>query len=563
MESGKWIVENEETVKRKHSAVTPIFHFPFSTFHYAKRRRFFMQAQAQPLAIELRGLTKTFGKVIANQDISLTLREGEILSLLGENGSGKTTLMNMLSGIYRPDSGAIFIHGRRRDIRSPIDAFKQGIGMIHQHFKLVDVLTVAENIVLGTPAEKGLNRAALTRKIADLSLRYGLMIDPDRKIYELSVSEKQTVEIMKVLYRDARILILDEPTAVLTPQEIDRLFVILRRMREQGCAIILITHKLHEVMEVSDRITVLRKGTVVATVDRAQITQDALVEMMVGAAVDLSLKRPEPEPDAPVLLKVENLCVQGAEGELKLNDVSFDIRAGEILGVAGVAGSGQKELCEKLAGLLTAKGGRVTVMDIDNNLEEVDITHAHPRRIIGQRVSMSFIPEDRLGMGLVPSMNIADNMLLKTYHHEPGPFLRRKPAREQAEKLIERLSIATPSALTPVRRLSGGNVQKVLIGRELLSKPKVLITAYPVRGLDIHSSYAIYKMINRQKKSGAAVLFIGEDLDVLLGICDRVMVLCGGKVMDIVDARAATKHQLGALMAGSKTVDHQKEEALA
>ncbi|MCL2810650.1 MAG: ABC transporter ATP-binding protein [Clostridia bacterium] len=517
----------------------------------------------QPLAIDLRGLTKTFGKVIANQDISLTLREGEILSLLGENGSGKTTLMNMLSGIYRPDSGAIFIHGQRRDIRSPIDAFKLGIGMIHQHFKLVDVLTVAENIVLGTPAEKGMSRAAITRKIADLSLRYGLMVDPNRKIYELSVSEKQTVEIMKVLYRNARILILDEPTAVLTPQEIDRLFQILRRMREQGNAIILITHKLHEVMEVSDRITVLRKGLVVDTVERANITSDALVEMMVGAAVDLSLKRPEPEPDAPVLLKVENLCVRGAEGELKLNDVSFDIRAGELLGVAGVAGSGQKELCEKLAGLLPAKSGCVKVIDIDNNMNEVDITHAHPRKIIGQRVSMSFIPEDRLGMGLVPSMSIADNMLLKTYHHEPGPLVRRKPAREQAEKLIERLSIATPSALTPVRRLSGGNVQKVLIGRELLSKPKVLITAYPVRGLDIHSSYAIYKMINKQKKNGAAVLFIGEDLDVLLGMCDRVMVLCGGKVMDIVDARTATKHQLGALMAGSIISDSKKGEALA
>ena len=509
-----------------------------------------MQANAafrpeRPLAIELRGLTKTFGKVIANRDINLTLRQGEILSLLGENGSGKTTLMNMLSGIYRPDGGSIFVHGQRREVRSPIGAFRLGIGMIHQHFKLVDVLTVAENIVLGTRAEKALNRAAIADKIAGLSQRYGLVIDPGRKIYDLSVSEKQTVEIMKVLYRGARILILDEPTAVLTPQEIDRLFDILRRMREQGCAIILITHKLGEVMEVSDRITVLRRGEVVDTVERTRVTREDLVEMMVGAAVDLSLKRPDPAPAAPALLKVTDLRVLGTEGELKLNGVSFEVYAGEVLGVAGVAGSGQKELCEKLAGLLPAESGRVEAMG-------ADITSAAPREISRLNVSMSFIPEDRLGMGLVPSMHIADNMLLKSYYLARGPFVRRKPARKLAMELAARLSIETPSIYTPVRRLSGGNVQKVLIGRELTSDPRVLITAYPVRGLDIRSSFAIYDLINEQKRKNAAVLFIGEDLDVLLGMCDRVMVLCGGRVTGIVDARTATKRQIGALMAGGE-----------
>ncbi len=499
----------------------------------------------QPLAIELRGLTKTFGKVTANKDISLTLRQGEILSLLGENGSGKTTLMNMLSGIYRPDSGQIFINGARRDIRSPIDAFRLGIGMIHQHFKLVDVLTVAENIVLGTPAEKGMDRAAIARKIGELSQRYGLVIDPDRKVYELSVSEKQTVEIMKVLYRGARILILDEPTAVLIPQEIDKLFHILRRMREQGCAIILITHKLNEVMEVSDRITILRKGEVTGTVDCTDVTRESLIERMVGAAVDLSLKRLPTPPDSQVLLKVTDLSVLGEEGEIKLDGVSFEIREGEILGVAGVAGSGQKELCEKLAGLLPAQGGTIEALG-------VDITRAAPRDISELNVSMSFIPEDRLGMGLVASMHIADNMLLKNYFQTArGPFVRRKAARDLAIHLQARLSIETPGIYTPVRRLSGGNVQKVLIGREITSNPRVLITAYPVRGLDIRSSYTIYDLINEQKEQNVAVLFIGEDLDVLLGMCDRIMVLCGGKVTGIVDSRTATKHQLGALMTGA------------
>lgn len=507
----------------------------------------------QGYAIALRGLTKAFGPVVANRGIDLSVRQGEILSLLGENGSGKTTLMNMLSGIYRPDQGQIYLYGRLCGIRSPKDAIDLGIGMIHQHFKLVDVLTVAENIVLGQPAEKGMSSGAIVEKIRTISRAFGLVIEPSRKIYELSVSEKQTVEILKVLYRGARILILDEPTAVLTPQEIDRLFVILRRMKEQGCAVILITHKLGEVMEVSDRITILRKGEVIDTVDKASTTIPELIEKMVGEAVDLSMKRLPVNPDAAPLLRVNNLCVRGPEGEPKLTDVSFTVRAGEILGVAGVAGSGQKELCEKLAGLLPAESGKVEALG-------KDITNESPRTISREGVSMSFIPEDRLGMGLVPSMHIADNMLLKDYYLPKGPVIRRKPARELAINLVARLSIQTPSIWTPVRRLSGGNVQKVLLGREIASSPKVLITAYPVRGLDIRSSFTIYDLLNEQKQKGVAVLFIGEDLDVLLGLCDRVMVLCGGRVTDIVDAKTATKHKLGELMTAAAQVQTRDED---
>ncbi len=507
---------------------------------------------AQTVAIELRGLTKTFGPVIANDHIDLSVRKGEILSLLGENGSGKTTLMNMLSGIYRPDHGRIYVDGKRAEIRSPIDAFRLGIGMIHQHFKLVDVLSVADNIVLGTKAGRGANRVSVAGKIAELCKDYGLYIDPNRKIYDLSVSEKQTVEILKVLYRGARILILDEPTAVLTPQEIERLFVILRHMRAQGCAVILITHKLNEVMEVSDRIAILRRGKLMDTVVRSEVTVERLIEKMVGETVDLALDRPDSlGADKEPVLRVEGLSVRGKEGELKLKDVSFDIRPGEILGVAGVAGSGQKELCEKIAGLMPAEEGRITI-----HLEgqSKDITRLEPRAISHLGVTLAFVPEDRLGMGLVPSMDIVDNLLLKDYYLSPGPAVYRKAIEGRATKLVDDLAVLTPGIHTPVRRLSGGNVQKVLLGREISSQPKLLITAYPVRGLDIRSSYTIYDLLNAQKKRGVAVLFVGEDLDVLLGLCDRILVLCAGRVTDIVDARTVTKHQVGALMTDAGSI---------
>lgn len=507
---------------------------------------------AHEIAIELRGITKTFGAVVANDHIDLDVKKGEILALLGENGSGKTTLMNMLSGIYHPDSGSIYIHGRETAINSPKDAARLGIGMIHQHFKLVEAMTARDNVVIGTRTDKHLKKKALSRKINEISARFGLSVDADKRVCDMSVGEKQTVEILKVLYRGARILILDEPTAVLTPQETERLFTILRKMKEDGCAVIIITHKLNEVLEISDRVTILRKGRSIDTVHTADVNARKLTELMVGHPVDLSLERPQTEK-TPGLLKVQDLTVENAEGYNALENVSFDLAGGEILGVAGIANSGQKELCESIAGLMKIKSGSILY-------KNENMVGKSPADIIKAGISMSFIPEDRLGMGLVASMGMADNMLLKSYKKGKGPFLDKKPSRELARTLIDKLEISTPGINTPVRMLSGGNVQKVLLGREIESNPHLLITAYPVRGLDINSSYTIYNLLNEQKKKGVAVLFIGEDLDVLLELCDRIMVLCHGKVTGIVRAQDATKNDLGLMMAGEKSVQKEAEE---
>lgn len=495
------------------------------------------------MAIELKQITKSFGPVVANSCIDLSVKQGEILALLGENGSGKTTLMNMLSGIYKPDSGSIFIQGKNVVINSPKTAIKLGIGMIHQHFKLVENMTAADNIILGSK-EKGIFlKKFRAERIRSISERFGLEIDPQKKVQDMSVGEKQTVEILKVLYRNANILILDEPTAVLTPQETKKLFEILRKMKQEGCAIIIITHKLNEVMEISDRVTILRKGQSVATVNTAETNIKELTELMVGRPVELSINRPEPEYDE-TLLEVHHLTVADEEGFETIRDISFNMKKGEILGVAGVAGSGQKELCEAIAGLLPVKKGAI----LYNN---ENLIGKAPKEIINLGISMSFIPEDRLGMGLAASLSIVDNLLLKKYYQGKGPFIRKKEARALARRLIKQLDIATPSVDTPVRKLSGGNVQKVLLGREIESDPNVLITAYPVRGLDINSSYTIYDMLNEQKKKGVAILFIGEDLDVLLELCDRIMVLCHGRITGIVDAKKVTKEKLGLLMTGA------------
>ena len=494
-------------------------------------------------AIELSGITKRFGSVVANDHIDLSVKQGEILALLGENGSGKTTLMNMLSGIYRPDSGSIFIGGQAAGIRSPEDAARYKIGMIHQHFKLVGVHTAADNILLGSKKESWLLRKNRGARIRELCDAYGLEIDPDKRVYDMSVSEKQTVEILKVLYRGADILILDEPTAVLTPQETDKLFDILRRMKERGCAVIIITHKLNEVLAISDRVPILRKGQSVATVKTADTDARQLTELMVGRPITLSIERPEPERHEK-LLEIHRLTVLNGEGVEALRDVSFSLGEGEILGVAGVAGSGQKELCETIAGLQKVKEGAILY-------KKENIVGKTPREIIKKGISMSFIPEDRLGMGLAASMGMVDNMLLKSYLNGRGPFVRRREARELARRLVGQLDIVTPGVDTPVRRLSGGNVQKVLLGREIESNPHVLITAYAVRGLDIHSSYMIYDALNAQKKKGVGILFIGEDLDVMLELCDRILVLCHGQVTGVVDAKGTTKEQLGLMMTGA------------
>lgn len=504
------------------------------------------------VALELRNVTKRFGTVVANKDINFTLYKEEILSLLGENGSGKTTLMNMISGIYYPDEGEIFVNGEKASIRSPKDAFDYKIGMIHQHFKLVDVFTAAQNVVLGIDDGKRYNLKDVNSRVSEIAKKYGFEIDPKKKIHEMSVSEKQTVEIIKVLYRGADILILDEPTAVLTPQEIKKLFAVLKKMREDGKSIIIITHKLNEVMEISDRVTILRKGEYVGTVNTAETNEKQLTEMMVGKKIDLKIERVKTNIDRP-LLEIRNLSIKKDDGSTAIDDVSFYIRGGELLGVAGIAGCGQKELCEAIAGLRKVESGFIMH-------KGESIVGLPSKKIIEKGISMSFIPEDRLGMGLVPSFSVTDNMMLKTYGDGKGPFVDRKSARKRAEDLIEKLGIVTPSTETPVRRLSGGNVQKVLVGREIESSPNVIVTAYPVRGLDINSSYAIYDILNEQKEKGTGILFIGEDLDVMLALCDKIMVLCHGKNMGIVHAEKTTKEQLGLMMTGSLDLTEEKKD---
>ena len=562
------------------------------------------------LALQMRGITKHFGSVQANKHVDLDVYQGEILAILGENGSGKTTLMNMAAGIYYPDEGHILIDGQEVVIRSPKDAFAYHIGMIHQHFKLVELFSAAENIVLGMKEEGRYDVKRVMKEVQEIADRYGFRLDPAKKIYDMSVSEKQTVEIIKVLYRGADILILDEPTAVLTPQEITRLFDVLRRMKADGKSIIIITHKLNEVMEVSDRVAILRKGEHVATVNTAETSEAGLTEMMVGKKIDLDIHRSDPVHVEP-RLEVRGLNIYDHEGIHKLKDVSFTANSGEILGIAGIAGSGQRELLEAISGLMKVTTGEIlfrnpkkgqpvslahkSVKQIreladrgafhDRNMnpvsfggmndlavrkwiesgnvlfredEELHLENRNPLEIRQLGVHLSFVPEDRLGMGLVGNMDMTDNMMLRTYRKGNGSFLNRKFPRDQAHQIIHELEISTPGVSTPVRRLSGGNVQKVLVGREIAYMPKVLLAAYPVRGLDINSSYTIYNLMNRQKENGAAVVFVGEDLDVLLELCDRILVMNGGSVTGIVDARTVTKEEVGFLM--TKT-DRREETA--
>ena len=508
-------------------------------------------------AIELKNITKTFGNVYANKNVNLSVNKGEILAILGENGSGKTTLMNMISGIYYPDEGQIFINGEEVVIRSPKDAFKYGIGMIHQHFKLVDVFSATENIILGLEDTKGFNIKEAEKKVKEIGEKYGFIIEPKKKVYEMSVSEKQTVEIIRVLYRGADILILDEPTAVLTPQEAQKLFAVLRRMKEDGKSIVIITHKLHEVLSLSDRVAVLRKGEYIGTVETADATENTLTEMMVGKKVALNIERDEPQNSQDRLV-VKNINCINREGVLLLNNISFTAKSGEILGIAGIAGSGQRELLESIAGLQKIDTGEILYNDPKTGTVE-NLRDKTPMQIRDMGVRLSFVPEDRLGMGLVGNMDIVDNMMLRSYQKGKSVFLERQGPKNLAEEIIERLGVVTPSANTPVRRLSGGNVQKVLVGREIASSPTVLMAAYPVRGLDIGASYTIYNLLNEQKRGGAAVIFVGEDLDVLVELCDRIIVLCGGKISGIVDARNTTKEEIGLLMTKQQEVQNDAE----
>ena len=503
--------------------------------------------------IEMQGICKSFGSVKANKNASLEVVEGEIHALLGENGSGKSTLMNMLSGIYAPDAGTIKIKGEAVNFTSPHDSIAAGIGMVHQHFKLVEIMTAAENISSG--GERGFFRRhdRINKKIEDLCEKYGLDLTPDKKVYTMSVGEKQTVEIVKMLYRGANMFILDEPTAVLTPQETKVLFDILRNMKKRGCAIIIITHKLNEVMEISDRVTVLRAGETVGTVNTRDTNPKELTELMVGKPVELKIERSEPKLSEKPVLVVDKLCCENDLGRKVLSDFSFTVNGGEILGVAGIAGSGQKELCETIAGLEKSSGGSVKFLG-------EEILGLSPIDILRRGVSMSFVPEDRLGMGLVAGMDITNNVMLRSFKKKKGIFVDRAENRRRAEEIVERYNVSTPSVNHVLKKLSGGNIQKVLLGREVELNPILLITAYPVRGLDINASYNVYDILNDQKANGVAILFIGEDLDVLLALCDRLLVMHDGEVMDIVDPKKVTKEEVGLLMLGHRPDDKKGGE---
>ena len=603
------------------------------------------------VALEFVNISKSFGNKIANKNVSLELRKGEILAILGENGSGKTSLMNTAVGIYYPDEGQIFVDGEEASIHSPADAYNYHIGMIHQHFKLVDVFTATENVVLGLTKEnykkqeettrskedaklekikeegreptkeelkkhdkrikdsKSYNLEDAKRRIIKICKKYGFEVDPDKKVYEMSVSEKQTLEIVKALYKGVDILILDEPTAVLTPQETKKLFAVLRNMSAQGKSIIIITHKLNEVLEISDRVSVLRKGEYAGSVITKNTNEKQLTELMVGRKIELNIDRPEVK-NLHDRLFVNNLTYTNRENVKVLDNVSFVARGGEILGIAGIAGNGQKELLDGIAGLIRLDSGNVVfhnpkkdrpvtffhknikqirelaekgafynkddgkTLDLkhysDKKIREmvekekiifyedeiINLKNKKPIEIRNLGIKLSFVPEDRLGMGLVGNMDIIDNMMLRSFRKGHSIFLNRKKPQHLAEEIVEELEVVTPNLKTPVRNLSGGNIQKLLVGREISSSPKVLMVAYPVRGLDIKSSYTIYDLLNKQKERGTAVVFVGEDLDVLLALSDRILVLSGGKVAGIVDARNTTKEEIGLLM--TKSIEKQE-----
>ena len=493
--------------------------------------------------IELINISKSFGVVNANDCVNLSVMKGEIHAILGENGSGKSTLMNILSGIYMPDSGEIRLNGKPIQIRSPKEALGFGIGMIHQHYKLVDAMSAKENIAGGMKGKLFLQASKLTEEILAIGAQYGFKIDPNKRVYRMSVSEKQTVEILKVLYRGARILILDEPTAVLAPQETAQLFQILKKMKQDGCSILFITHKLNEVFELSDRVSVLRKGRHIATIDTDKTSLQEITEMMVGRPIDLNIVRPElPQEQKHLVLRLDHVNVNGPGHAKLLKDVSLDVYSHEILGVAGVAGSGQKELCEILGGIARPHSGSICF----NGQETAGLTP----RDLHKAGSVGFVPEDRLGMGLAGGLSILDNVILKSYFKTNGIFIDKRTGGKKADGIVKKYSIDTPGIHQTVRYLSGGNIQKILLGREIDLDPDLLITAYPVRGLDIGSSYFIYDQLNEQKQKGVAVIFVGEDLDILLSLSDRIAILHAGKLMSIVDPKQATKEQIGFLMMG-------------
>jgi simple sugar transport system ATP-binding protein len=499
--------------------------------------------------VEMRQITKRFPGVLANDRVDLAVRSGEIHVLLGENGSGKSTLMSILAGLYRPDEGEILIGGRPVGLRSPRDAIQAGIGMVHQHFKLVETFTVAENVILGdrkTPLF--LKRRRIEREIAELSRRYGLRVDPRARVWQLSVGERQRVEILKMLYRGCRVLILDEPTAVLTPQEARELFRNLREMADRGQAVLVITHKLQEVMEIADRVTVLRRGRSVATLERGAFTPRDLAWLMVGRDVVFQIKKP-PSQQGEVVLELRDVYVRSDSGRLGLQGVSLTVHAGEIVGVAGIAGNGQRELAEAVTGLRPVCSGSIL-------LSGRDITNIGVRRVIDQGVG--HIPEDRLGIGLVPRLNAVDNLMLKDYRRPEfrrGPFLNLRLARERAAELVKRFDVRLSNLDAPVKLLSGGNLQRLLLAREISTNPRLIVAVYPVRGLDVGATEAVQRLLLEQRRAGTAILLISEDLEEIFKLSDRIVVLFGGTVTGIRPAEWSDPEEIGLLMMGTQPAE--------
>ena len=495
----------------------------------------------RPVA-ELRGIVKAFPGIVANDHVDLTLVAGEVHALLGENGAGKTTAMSILTGIYRPDAGEVLIDGVEVEWKSPGQAIDAGIGMVHQHFRLVQPFTVAENILLGAAGGFRLERGLVEKEVGDLAGRYGLHINPSARIWQLSVGEQQRVEILKALYREARILILDEPTAVLTPQEAERLFQTLRQMADEGRTVVFISHKLDEVMSVADRVTVLRGGKRVATVDRAETSKADLARLMVGRDVSFRIDRGAGSA-GEARLRVEGLTATGDLGLKAVDDVSFDVRAGEILGLAGVAGNGQRELTEAIAGIRPIDAGSIEIGGLD-------VTHASTAERI--RSGLAYVPEDRLGVGLVGSMDATANAVLKRVQRfRRGPFFDQRAADAATDELVESFDVKMATSKSPVRIMSGGNIQKLLLARELSSDPQVLIASQPTAGLDVGATQSVREILSTQRAGGTAVLLVSEDLDELFALADRIAVMYEGRIMGVIEIASADRERIGLMMAGT------------
>lgn len=495
--------------------------------------------------VELRGIVKRFPGVVANDRINFDVRAGEVHALLGENGAGKTTLMRILYGLYQPDEGQILINGQPVIIRSPADSIRQGLGMIHQHFMLVPTLSVAANVALGLPSSRGLvlDLDRVGQRIKDLAQSYSLQVDPQAMVWQLSVGEQQRVEILKALYRGADLLILDEPTAVLTPQEVKDFFITLRRMADEGHSLIFISHKLHEVLSISDRVTVLRNGRVVQTLQTSTTNRPELARLMVGREVLLRVERPAVEKGAP-LLTLNDLWAMGDKGIPAVRGVNLEVHAGEILGIAGVSGNGQREMAETIAGLRKPTQGQVQI-------DRVDVTGWQPEALIRQ--GLAYISEERFLDGVIKELSVEENLMLEEHGRSPyaqGIFLNFPRIADHTQRLIQDFEIKTPTRKTPVRNLSGGNVQKLIMARELSRKPSVLIASQPTRGVDIGSTEYIHQCLISQRAQGTATLLISEDLDEILNLSDRIAVMYEGHVIGIVDRDQATTEQLGLMMAG-------------